>query len=80
MGDGTEPTGAAVCASCVSLHGSAKSERWYRWLCTMHPAEPVYNPVTGTAQADPPFRFCRYVNDGTCADYVNGPNILAPKL
>lgn len=69
----------SVCAKCVFLHATAKSDRWWAWLCTRHPLPQFFNPVTGETVADPPYQRCKKINDGECLDFEAGPNILFPK-
>lgn len=68
---------SAICAKCVSLHGDAKRDSWYRWMCVRVPLETVLNPVTGSMTE--PYQLCRKINDGSCEMYEEGPNCLQPK-
>ena len=67
-----------ICAKCIYLHGTAKTDQWWRWLCTVRPMPADLNVVTGLTVADPPYAFCKKVNDGNCIEFVEGPNVLNP--
>lgn len=70
-----------VCKKCAFLHGSAKSDPPYRWMCTARPLEATYNPVVGEDIADPPYAFCRFVNTNThpCEMFESGNNVFFPR-
>lgn len=64
------------CRDCRWLHGDAKRDPHWRWMCAGAPNAQV-NPVSGTI--DPPYHFCRSVNRiGECSLYEAGANILHP--
>src|SRR6266851_1549127 len=64
-----------ICAKCAWLHGNAKRDPHWRWMCAAAPVV-VINPVCG--HFDPPFRFCRTINYGTCHMFKAGSNCLQP--
>jgi len=69
----------SICATCSNLHATAKSDPWYRWLCTKAPIAPYMNFVVGKEMADPPYAFCRTINHGgVCDEYEEGDNCLSP--
>lgn len=70
---------ATICAECKHLYVVNKGDPWWRWLCMRQPEPAKFNPVTGLIVADPPWKACRYVNDGNCPGFDAGPNALHPK-
>lgn len=70
------PERATICATCIKLYIVNAKDHWTRWLCMAAPNRQI-NIVTGTI--DPPYRLCRFVNNGNCPMYVEGVNQLHPK-
>jgi hypothetical protein len=67
-----------VCAKCQHLYIVNKNDAWYRWLCMKAPLPKLFNYVTGETVADPPYSFCRRINEGDCQDFEEGVNALHP--
>ena len=70
-----EPT---ICAQCEGLYIVNKSDGYWRWLCTKVKRAAWFNPVTGLTVADPPYSFCKDLNDGNCEMFKAGINALSP--
>lgn len=70
-----EPT---ICAECRHVFIVNKSDAWYRWLCLASPKSKWFNPVNGVIAADPPYQFCKMLNNGNCEMFEPGPNQLGP--
>lgn len=67
-----------ICSTCGNLYLVNRSDAWYRWLCLAAPRQKWENPVTGLTVADPPYSFCKHLNDGECANWKPGVNHLSP--
>lgn len=70
-----EPT---ICAQCENLHIVNKSDGYWRWLCMKSKRHAWFNPVTGVVAADPPYSFCKDLNNGNCEMFKAGLNALSP--
>jgi hypothetical protein len=70
-----EPT---ICAECESLFIVNPKDGYWRWLCTKVKRAAWFNPVNGQTAADPPYAFCKDLNDGNCAMFKAGINSLSP--
>ena len=71
---GRPPT---ICATCGNLHGDAKRDGFWRWLCMAAPRELEFSFVTGRQEGEP-YRRCRDLNNGDCPAYRQGDNCLSP--
>jgi len=68
-----------LCRDCAHLHGDARRDGWYRWLCTNYPVEPETNYVSGELTG--PSRRCVNVRgrEDSCPDFLKGVNVFNPK-
>lgn len=64
----------SICAKCIHLHGEAKRQPWYHWLCTQWPIDVHTNYVSG--ESTPPYKACKFINDGACKMFEEGRNCL----
>jgi len=71
----TEPT---VCVGCKNLYVVNPKDGYWRWLCMEVKRAAWFNPVTGQTIADPPYSFCKDLNDGKCSMFEPGINSLSP--
>ena len=68
-----EPT---LCIRCAHLHGEARRDPYYRWMCVAAPRELEFSFVTGRPEGWS-YRFCRDMNSGDCPRYKAGPNCMS---
>jgi hypothetical protein len=68
----------AICKQCRFVHAHAKSDPWWRWMCTEFAVVPELNHVTGDFTE--PYGLCKTINRvGQCPQFEAGNNVFNPK-